>query len=103
MAERYVRCREFGATALPVSAFISAVARMEPTGRANARPMTGSAQSGAGSSVEITFPDFALLHPGYRLEWRAYAATDNFAPVLCPSRGSELQTTVPAPRLGRRR
>src|SRR4051794_16405569 len=37
---------------------------MEPTGRANARPMTGSAQSGA--SAKQRFPGCAALHPGYK-------------------------------------
>src|SRR5467141_4771571 len=34
---------------------------MEPTGRANARPMTGSAKSGNHATPA---PDFAALHPG---------------------------------------
>src|SRR5467141_2191973 len=38
------------------------VARMEPTGRANARPMTGSAKSGNHATPA---PDCASLHPGY--------------------------------------
>src|SRR6266436_7891748 len=38
------------------------VARMEPTGRANARPMTGSAKSGTHATPA---PDCASLHPGY--------------------------------------
>jgi Protein of unknown function (DUF2927) len=37
---------------------------MEPTGRANARPMTGSAKSGVARRL---FPDYASLHPGYEL------------------------------------
>src|SRR6267142_4491355 len=45
------------------------VARMEPTGRANARPMTGSAKSGTHAT---SVPDFAALHPGY-------------SRVICPS------------------
>jgi hypothetical protein len=39
---------------------------MEPTGRANARPMTGSAQSGIGSHADEAIPDYASIHPGYR-------------------------------------
>jgi len=42
---------------------------MEPTGRANARPMTGSAQI-RGSRPVARVPDFASLHPGYRLACR---------------------------------
>jgi len=42
---------------------------MEPTGRANARPMTGSAKSGTHAPPA---PDFASLHPGY-------------SRVICPS------------------
>src|ERR1700712_5383980 len=38
---------------------------MEPTGRANARPMTGSAKSGGRMSIVALFPDCAPLHPGY--------------------------------------
>jgi hypothetical protein len=38
---------------------------MEPTGRANARPMTGSAKSGAAFSVARPIPDCASLHQGY--------------------------------------
>ncbi|GEC55916.1 hypothetical protein BEL01nite_49590 [Bradyrhizobium elkanii] len=41
------------------------VARMEPTGRANARPMTGSAESGTAEAMDELAPDFAALHPGY--------------------------------------
>jgi hypothetical protein len=37
----------------------------EPTGRANARPMTGSAKSGTLRS-RIAAPDFAELNPGYK-------------------------------------
>ena len=40
------------------------VAWIEPTGRANARPMTGSAKSGT-LRWWITPPDFAKLNPGY--------------------------------------
>jgi hypothetical protein len=43
------------------------VARIEPTGRANARPMTGSVKSGT-ANHERRFPDFASLNPGYRLQ-----------------------------------
>jgi len=46
-------------------------ARMEPTGRANARPMTGSAKSG---NHATSAPDCASLHPGY-------------SRVICPSGG----------------
>ena len=49
----------------------SRVARMEPTGRANARPMTGSAKSGTHATP---VPDCASLHPGY-------------SGVICPSGG----------------
>src|SRR5467141_1465897 len=38
------------------------VARMEPTGRANARPMINSAKSGTHATPP---PDCAWLHPGY--------------------------------------
>ena len=44
----------------------SFVARMEPTGRANARPMTGSAQSGAGLST-CWIPGLRCAPPGLRL------------------------------------
>src|SRR5262245_36301646 len=45
--------------------FVEFVARMEPTGRANARPMTGSAQSGTvAQRTEIPGLRFAL--PGLR-------------------------------------
>jgi len=37
---------------------------MEPPGRANARPMTGSAKSGVARRL---VPDYAWLHPGYDL------------------------------------
>ena len=40
---------------------------MEPTGRANARPMTGAAKSGTALSVAGPPPDCAALHPGYGL------------------------------------
>jgi hypothetical protein len=40
------------------------VARVKPTGRANARPMTGSAKPGIPSDG-ARIPDWAALHPGY--------------------------------------
>src|SRR5947209_12665760 len=50
-----------------------AVARMKPTGRANARPMTGSAQSGTALAGCDRVPGYAALHPGLR--WLRYAVT----------------------------
>jgi hypothetical protein len=50
---------------------LNSVARMEPTGRANARPMINSAQSGKSRSVRQSSPDSASLHPGYEVDWMA--------------------------------
>jgi hypothetical protein len=51
------------------------VARIEPTGRANARPMTGSVKSGESFVARARWsPNFAGLNPGYdycpeRADW----------------------------------
>ncbi len=60
---RLIRPTGYGLTRGARSRRPSIVARMEPTGRANARPMINSAKSGAVS--EIAIPDCAALHPGY--------------------------------------
>jgi len=46
---------------------------MEPTGRAKARPMTGSAKSGILAPC-TKFPDCAALHPGYVLKLDCFAS-----------------------------
>src|SRR5882757_2387121 len=50
------------------------VARMEPTGRANARPMTGSAKS---ENHATPVPDCASLHPGYSLSTRTRSGSSD--------------------------
>ena len=63
------------------------VARMEPTGRANARPMTGSAQSGIRSAATGVLPRVALRSTratGY--EPPRMAARIKFPLAECPER-----------------
>src|SRR5439155_7090038 len=51
------------------------VARMEPTGRANARPMTGSAKSGR-FRYGLTFPGLRCAPPGLRISPTSIAGLD---------------------------